>query len=107
MEKTLPKQQFDDDATRATAHLPGLKVEIVHRRSPAEDAELISINLQAVPSFEAFDRFLHTASPFALWSQAMQMAWIPWFGIASALMLPSSHVSAPPDKESGLQKRQR
>jgi hypothetical protein len=104
MEKTLPKQQIDDDAIRATAHLPGLKVEIVHRRSPAEDAELISINLQAVPSFEAFGRFLHTASPIALWSQAMQMAWIPWFGIASALMLPSSHVS---DKESGLQKRQR
>ena len=38
-------------------------------------------------------------------SQAMQMAWIPWFGMASALMLPSSHVSAPPDKEFGLQKR--
>ena len=103
----MPEQQFDDDATRATAHLPGLKIEIVQRRSPADDAELISINLQAVPSFEAFGRFLHTASPIALWSQSMRMAWIPWFGIASALMLPSSHVSAPPNKESSLQKRQR
>ena len=107
MEKTLPKQQFDDDATRATAHLPGLKVEIVHRRSPAEDAELISINLQAVPSFEAFGQFLQAANPFAFWAQAVKLVWFPWLGAASALMLPSSHVSAPPDKESGLQKRQR
>ena len=36
-----------------TARLSGLDIEIVHRRSPARDAEQISINLQAVPSFEA------------------------------------------------------
>jgi hypothetical protein len=37
--------------------LPGLDIEIIHRRSPSGDAEQISINLQAVPSFEAFGRF--------------------------------------------------
>ena len=58
-------QQIDEDTTRATAHLPGLDIEIVHRRSPTADAEQISINLQAVPSFEAFGRFLQTAHPFA------------------------------------------
>jgi hypothetical protein len=76
----LPNQQIDDDTT--TARLPGLEVEIVHRRSPAADAEQISINLQAVPSFEAFGQFLQTANPFAFWAQAAQMAWFPWLGVA-------------------------
>ena len=53
MEKTLPNQQIEDDTTRATAHLPGLDIEIIHRGSPGAEAEQISINLQAVPSFEA------------------------------------------------------
>jgi hypothetical protein len=50
----LPDQHDEDDTTRATARLPGLEIEIVHRRLPQHDAELISINLQAMPSFEAF-----------------------------------------------------
>lgn len=61
------------DATKATAHLPGLEIEIVHRRSPTGDNEQISINLQAVPSFEAFGRFLEAANPFAFWA----IAWSP------------------------------
>ena len=73
MEK-MHNQQIDDDTTRTTARLPGLEIEIVHRRLPAADAELISINLQAVPSFDAFGRFLQTANPFAFWTHA-QMAW--------------------------------
>jgi hypothetical protein len=52
-----PTQQPGIDATRATAGLPGLDIEIVHRWSPGGDAEQISINLQAVPSFKAFGRF--------------------------------------------------
>ena len=43
--------EHEDDTMRATAILPGLEIEIVHRRSPGGDAEQISINLQAVPSF--------------------------------------------------------
>ena len=74
----MPNQQIDDDTTRATARLPGLEVEIVHRRSPAANVEQISINLQAVPSFEVFGQFLQTANPFAFWAQAAQMAWFPW-----------------------------
>lgn len=54
-------QDSEVDATRATARLPGLEIEVVHRRSPSGDAEQISINLQAVPSFEAFGRFIETA----------------------------------------------
>jgi len=54
------------------------------------DAEQLSINLQAVPSFEAFGRFLEAANPFAFWTQAAQMAWLPWLEAARTLMLPWS-----------------
>jgi hypothetical protein len=83
----LPDQQIKDDTTRATAHLPGLEIEIVHRRSPGAEAEQISINLQAVPSFEAFGQFLETTNPFALCAQAAQLALFPWLAAASALMV--------------------
>src|SRR5262249_29112418 len=44
-------QQSEVGATRATARLPVLNIEVVHRRSPDGDSEQISINLHAVPSF--------------------------------------------------------
>ena len=92
----MPNPQIHEHTTRATAHLPGLDIEIVHRRSPTADAEQISINLQAVPSFEAFGRFLQTAHPFAFWVQAAQLVWFPWLGAASALILSWSVASEPP-----------
>jgi len=48
-----------------------LEIEIVHRRSPGADVEAFSINLQAMPSFEAFGRFLGTANPLAFWAHAL------------------------------------
>jgi hypothetical protein len=86
-----------------------LEIEIVHRRLPADDGEQLSINLQAVPSFEAFGRFIQTANPFAFWAFAVQTAGFPWFpfpwfqwlGPASALMLPWSAASGPPKLGSG------
>jgi len=72
-----PTLQSEIDATRATARLPGLDIEIVQ----------ITINLRAVPSFEAFGRFVE-ADPFAFWAQVVQMAWLPWRAAAQA-MLPS------------------
>jgi hypothetical protein len=86
----------DSDATRATASLPGLEIEIVHRRPQGDNLEALSINLQAMPSFEAFGRFLETANPFLFWAQAMeqameqvvQVAWLPWLEASRALMLP-------------------
>ncbi len=83
----------DSDGITATARLPGLAIEIVHRRAPEGDAEQISIHLQAVPSFEAFGRFAETMNPFALWTQAMQMAWLPW--LAAAQVLGASRSSFP------------
>lgn len=52
------------DTTRATAHLPSADIEIVHRRAPDNNSEQIFITLQAVPSFDAFGRFLRGANPF-------------------------------------------
>jgi hypothetical protein len=92
----LSNQQIDDDAIRATAHLPGLEIEIIHRGSETAGAEQISINLQAVPSFEAFGRFLESANPFAFWAQVAQVAWLPWLGAARTLMLPWSIALGPP-----------
>ena len=59
----MPDRHDEGDTTRATDS-NGLKVEIVHRQSPGGDGEQISINLQAVPSFDALGRFLETANPF-------------------------------------------
>jgi hypothetical protein len=83
METAMPERT--DDATRAVAHLPGLDIEIEHRRSPNADAELISIHLQAMPSFEAFGRYLEAANPFGFWARAAQLAWQPWFAAMQAL----------------------
>jgi hypothetical protein len=100
----------DDDATRATAHLPGLDVEIVHRRSPDGEAEQISINLQAMPSFEAFGRFLESTNPLAFWAEATRLAWRPWleaaqksavlpWDVARSLSKPGAQESLPTTEE--------
>jgi hypothetical protein len=91
--------QSEIGATKATARLPGLNIEVVHRRSPDGDSEQISINLQAVPSFEAFGRFLE-ADPFAFWVQVGQLAWLPWLEAVRAAMLPFSSASALPKARS-------
>src|SRR5215831_20192738 len=73
--------------TRATARLPGLDIEIMHRRAVEGDAEQISINLRAAPSFEAFGPTLELTNPFAFWAQAAQLAWLPWLETARTLAL--------------------
>ena len=86
-------QSTEDNTIRATARLPGLDIEIIHRRSLNDKAEQISINLQAMPSFEAFGRFLETANPFALWAQIAQMAWLPWLNAARLVTLPLPNIN--------------
>jgi hypothetical protein len=78
-------RQPEMDATKATAHLPGLDIEIVHRFTPGGDAEQISIHLQAMPSFEAFGRFLEASNPLAFWGEVARLAWSPWFEVARAM----------------------
>ena len=59
----MSDQKVEGNTTRATARLPGLDIEIIHRRSFNDEAEQISINLQAMPSFEAFGRYLGDGQP--------------------------------------------
>jgi hypothetical protein len=98
-------QQSERGATRATARLPGLNIEIVHRQSPSGDAEQISIHLQAMPSFEAFGRFLEDTNPFAFWVQASRLAWLPWLEAARIALLPFSAAPSLP-KAGGVPPRQ-
>jgi hypothetical protein len=83
-QSTIHPATIHPDATRATARLPGLDIEIVHQMSPDGSAEHISINLLGVPSFKAFGRFLEAANPLAFWMRAAQMAWAPWIGLGAA-----------------------
>jgi len=94
---TMP--QSEGEATRAIAHLPGLDIEIVHRQSPDGLAEQISINLTAVPSFEAFSRFMDVFNPFAFWAEAARLAWLPWVQATRAVMpTPGLAPSLPRDR---------
>ena len=99
-------QQSEIGATKASARLPGLNIEIVHRESPDGDSEQISISLQAVPSFEAFGHFLEAANPFAFWVQAGQLAWLPWLeAVRAAMLLPFSSAPALPTARSNAVSR--
>jgi hypothetical protein len=93
-------EHHEDDITRATARLPGLEIEIVHRRLPGGEGEQISINLEAVPSFEAFGRFLETANPFAFWAHVAQMVWLPWLEVAHPAVA-REHRPTPPKLDTG------
>ena len=85
---------YDNIDLRATTRLPGLDIEIIHRRSPEGDREGVSINLQAVPSFEAFRRFLEAANPFVFWAEATRLTWLE--AVLRALM--SSNADQTPVK---------
>ena len=76
------------DETRATARLPSLDVEIVHRRPLEGGDEQISMTVRAVPSFEAFGRFLEASNPLLFWTRVMEMTWSPWL---------SGRIDAPPE----------
>lgn len=100
--RALPIEHDDHGTTRAVARLPGLDIAVEHRRS--EDAELISIHLQAMPSFKAFGESLEAANPFALWMQAVQWAWspwLPWLNAACALLPPAVTTETPPTVPEG------
>jgi hypothetical protein len=72
---------------RATARLPGMDVEVVHRRSPAGARGDILISWQAMPLGGAFDSFMYAANPFVYWVEAIRLTWLE---AARALMPPSN-----------------
>jgi hypothetical protein len=89
----MPERMYspdsDIDATRASARLAGLDIDIIHRQSPNGDWEQISINLQATPSFEALGSLFEVASPFTFWVQATRFMWMPWLLTAQTMLLPA------------------
>jgi hypothetical protein len=87
------------ELTKASAHLPGLDIDIVHQQSPNGDWEQVSINLRAMPSFEAVGRLFETADPFALWLQAARLMWMPWLLTAQTMMLPDGRPRTIPSRE--------
>lgn len=90
--------EHDDHTTRAIARLPGLDIAIEHRR--LDDAERISIHLQAAPSFAAFSDALGIANPFAFWARSAQFAFLPWLAwspwLTASRALLSDANEAPP-----------
>jgi hypothetical protein len=84
-------RESEIEATKAIAHLPGLDIDIVRRRSPNDDWEELSINLRATPSFETLGRVLDVADPFTLWVQAARLMWMPWLLTVQTMMLPDGH----------------
>lgn len=66
----------------------GLDIEIIYRPAVEGEAEQISINLRAAPSFEALGRALEAANPLAFWAQGAQLAWLSWLEATRALTLP-------------------
>lgn len=80
---------------KAIAHLPGLDIEIVHHPSSDGLAEQMSINLKAVPSFEAFARFYEAMNPFVFWAEATRLAWLPWLQAMRAATNSQGNVQLP------------
>ena len=96
-EGATPKSAATD--AKATARLPSVHVEILHRRSPSGDSEQISMVLQAVPSFEAFGRFIEATNPFAFWVQAAWLAWSPWLEATRVMLSRNATLQLSHDRE--------
>jgi hypothetical protein len=74
------------DKTTVRAQLPRMNIEITHSCAPEHTGERLSITIEAVPSFAAFGSYLEALNPFAFWSEAMRLAWLPWLGVAQAAL---------------------
>jgi hypothetical protein len=96
----MPQRTYDReseiDATRTSARLPGLDIDIIHRQSPNGDWEQMSINLRATPSFEALRCMFEAANPYTFWVQATRFMWMPWLLTAQTIMLPAGRPRALP-----------
>jgi hypothetical protein len=80
-----PTKRREIDATRATAACPASISKLFTAGHRPMMPSRFRSTCKAVPSFEAFGRFVESASPFAFWAQAVQMAWLPWFAAAQDL----------------------
>ncbi len=85
----MPTSDYDE--TWATARLPSVDVNILHRRPWQGGAEQLLVTVQAVPPAEALSRWLELSNPLVVWTRAMQAAWAPWTDVlAGASKSPSA-----------------
>jgi len=74
-----------------TAHLPMIDIELMRRHAPEQNAELITVQIRATPSFEAMERWLTQypvlppalpfVNPFDWWADMVRAAWQPWLAM--------------------------
>jgi hypothetical protein len=69
---------LDEDETRATAQLPTLDIEIVHRPHAANAAERLVVTVREVAPEEAFGRWLEAINPVLFWLRMSQAVWSVW-----------------------------
>jgi hypothetical protein len=69
----MPTSDYDE--TWATARLPHVDVNILHRRAWEGGAEQLLVTVRAVPSTEVFRRVLEISNPFVVWTRMMEAAW--------------------------------
>lgn len=80
------------EETTLTAALPNLDVRIVHRTSPEDGAEALTITFMARPDFETVGRMLVPnlpmlalwMAPMQAWGSLVQRAWAPWLNVIGA-----------------------
>ena len=85
--KQINQRESVGDVTTAHARLSGLDIDISHQKAPGGEWEEVSITLRAAPSFEALGSVFAAADPFALWSQAAKLMWMPWLIAAQPMLL--------------------
>lgn len=83
------------DETRATARLPGLDLDIRHRRAWEGEAEQLQVTLTAASGFETAARMLEAGNPMLLWLRMLQAAWAPW----TAVLAPPAERLRGPERE--------
>jgi len=67
------------------------------RKLVEEDGEAITLQMKAVPSFEAMGRWMSqlamlpialVARPFSLWTEAIDNVWKPWLSLIPLFVQP-------------------
>lgn len=77
-----PDPATDLDETRATAHLPTLDIEVVHRPNAANQAERLVVTVREVSPGEAIGRWLEAMNPLLFWLRVSQTVWSVWVPVA-------------------------
>jgi hypothetical protein len=80
------RSAFDD--TRTTARLPGLDVEVLHRRTWDGGREGVQVTIQPVPLQESIARLFEAPNPMLMWMRMAEAAWAPWLAFMAPPQVP-------------------